>query len=307
MELRTSIQHMNLNQLHDLMQFPPKLEFSNLGMGSICFSWQGYEGHIQLSEIAKKTLAAYVEEISKNKTSLLENRESKLKETSLKLFNTNQIAKELAVRIRKLQTKATEKEAALSYLATVVRGIANNGFSRYLDEAKTLKELNTYLIDLERQIKTTKDLILKINNSIKPKFIPKPKPKPKPEFTFIFDDSADFFQFFGSTNQKNNAFSFENFFFQSSPHFNFSYEIPNMRSQQQVKNTFNPYKHLELDRSATDADIKKAHHKLALKYHPDKNNDPSAQVKFRNIQQAYEILSDKTKRSEYDRFGVIPK
>jgi len=60
------------------------------------------------------------------------------------------------------------------------------------------------------------------------------------------------------------------------------------------------YKLLEVDKNASEADIKKAYRKLAIKHHPDKGGDPE---KFKEITRAYEILSDSQKRETYDRFG----
>lgn len=65
------------------------------------------------------------------------------------------------------------------------------------------------------------------------------------------------------------------------------------------------YSSLEIDKSADDAAIKKAYRKLAQQYHPDKNpGDAAAEAKFKEIQEAYEVLSDKQKRSRYDQFGT---
>lgn len=63
------------------------------------------------------------------------------------------------------------------------------------------------------------------------------------------------------------------------------------------------YRTLGLQKGATDEDIKKAYRKLALKYHPDKNKSPGAEDKFKEIAEAYEVLSDKKKRDVYDRYG----
>lgn len=64
------------------------------------------------------------------------------------------------------------------------------------------------------------------------------------------------------------------------------------------------YKILELDRSATQADIKKAYRRLARKLHPDLNpNDKDAQARFQQINEAHEVLIDPEKRKKYDQYG----
>jgi len=65
------------------------------------------------------------------------------------------------------------------------------------------------------------------------------------------------------------------------------------------------YKLLNVDRNASDAEIKKSYRSLAMKFHPDRNadNPEAAEVKFKQIKEAYEILSDSKKRSAYDQFG----
>jgi molecular chaperone DnaJ len=64
------------------------------------------------------------------------------------------------------------------------------------------------------------------------------------------------------------------------------------------------YETLEVSRTATDQEIKSAYRKLALKYHPDRNQgDKKAEEKFKEAAEAYAILSDGDKRARYDRFG----
>ncbi len=64
------------------------------------------------------------------------------------------------------------------------------------------------------------------------------------------------------------------------------------------------YDILGVDRSADEQDIKRAYRKLALKYHPDKNpDDPNAEERFKEINEAYEVLGDSDKRAKYDRLG----
>ncbi len=64
------------------------------------------------------------------------------------------------------------------------------------------------------------------------------------------------------------------------------------------------YEVLGVDRSATKDDFKKAYRKLAMQYHPDRNpDDKSAEEKFKEAAEAYEILSDDDKKARYDRFG----
>lgn len=63
------------------------------------------------------------------------------------------------------------------------------------------------------------------------------------------------------------------------------------------------YTTLELSPGASDAEIKKAYRRLARQYHPDVNKDPAAEEKFKEINAAYEVLSDKEKKAKYDQFG----
>lgn len=64
------------------------------------------------------------------------------------------------------------------------------------------------------------------------------------------------------------------------------------------------YQTLGVARDASDEEIKRAYRKLAMKYHPDRNPDnKEAEEKFKTVQKAYDVLSDREKRSRYDQFG----
>jgi curved DNA-binding protein len=63
------------------------------------------------------------------------------------------------------------------------------------------------------------------------------------------------------------------------------------------------YKSLGVEKGATADEIKKSYRKLALKYHPDRNKDKDAEAKFKEISEAYAVLSDDAKRKQYDAFG----
>jgi molecular chaperone DnaJ len=64
------------------------------------------------------------------------------------------------------------------------------------------------------------------------------------------------------------------------------------------------YSLLGISKSATEAELKKAYRKLAVRWHPDKNKDnPEAEEKFKQISQAYDVLSNPQKRQQYDQFG----
>src|SRR5436305_14944497 len=64
------------------------------------------------------------------------------------------------------------------------------------------------------------------------------------------------------------------------------------------------YEVLGVGRNATAEELKRAYRKLAPQYHPDRNNgDPQAEARFKEINEAYEVLSDQSKRQRYDTFG----
>ena len=63
------------------------------------------------------------------------------------------------------------------------------------------------------------------------------------------------------------------------------------------------YEVLSVSRSCSDDDIKKAYRRLALQFHPDRNNAPEATERFKEATEAYQVLSDAEKRSAYDRYG----
>src|SRR5215470_4292014 len=64
------------------------------------------------------------------------------------------------------------------------------------------------------------------------------------------------------------------------------------------------YEVLEVERQSSDGDLKAAFRKLAMKWHPDRNpGDKSSEARFKEINEAYEVLKDPDKRAAYDRFG----
>src|SRR5207244_13642748 len=64
------------------------------------------------------------------------------------------------------------------------------------------------------------------------------------------------------------------------------------------------YEVLGVGRNASAEDLKRAYRKLALQYHPDRNNgDPQSEARFKEVNEAYEVLSDQSKRQRYDTFG----
>ena len=63
------------------------------------------------------------------------------------------------------------------------------------------------------------------------------------------------------------------------------------------------YDVLGVDKNAADAQIKSAYRKMALQWHPDRNKSADAETKFKEINEAYQVLSDPKKKTNYDQFG----
>ena len=63
------------------------------------------------------------------------------------------------------------------------------------------------------------------------------------------------------------------------------------------------YQILNVPRNASEEEVRKAYRKMALKFHPDKNKSPEAEDKFKEIAEAYEVLSDPQKREVFDKYG----
>ena len=66
------------------------------------------------------------------------------------------------------------------------------------------------------------------------------------------------------------------------------------------------YRILEVDRGSSPDEIKKSYRKMAMKYHPDKNpGDSTAEEKFKECAEAFDVLSDPQKKQEYDTYGTV--
>ncbi len=83
-------------------------------------------------------------------------------------------------------------------------------------------------------------------------------------------------------------------------------KAPNIPCQEGLNymNNTEFYERLGVDKNASQDEIKKAYRKMSKKYHPDINKDPGAEDKYKEVQEAYETLSDEQKRASYDQYGA---
>ena len=63
------------------------------------------------------------------------------------------------------------------------------------------------------------------------------------------------------------------------------------------------YESLGINRNANEEEVRKAFRKKAMEFHPDRNKEPGADAKFKEVNEAYQILSDPNRRAKYDQFG----
>lgn len=85
---------------------------------------------------------------------------------------------------------------------------------------------------------------------------------------------------------------------------NFIVDVSNAEWREKMAEKRDYYEALGIEKGASDSEIKSAFRKMAMKYHPDKNpGDKGAEEKFKEVNEAYSILSDTDKKSKYDRFG----
>ena len=85
--------------------------------------------------------------------------------------------------------------------------------------------------------------------------------------------------------------------------FDFPFVVLNMGVEQVSKRDY--YEVLGLGKDASQDEIKKAYRKMARQYHPDVNKAADAEDKFKEVKEAYDVLSDDQKRAQYDQFGHV--
>src|SRR5574337_983749 len=74
-----------------------------------------------------------------------------------------------------------------------------------------------------------------------------------------------------------------------------------------IAGTRDYYAVLEVNRGATQEEVKQAYRRLARQHHPDRNpGDPTAELRFKEVSEAYHVLGDADRRAHYDRFGAAP-
>jgi DnaJ domain len=289
MNIQAAIQSMNLNQLEALFQTSISIEFGNLGFGKSCFKFEGYNGKIGFKELVERIMLAFQEDMGPVQ------KEWSLKKIAL-CRNSIDSTQKLIEKVETLHKKVLKKKDLLipQKIKRTTHHIKKLIISHFNPRSTfEICKWKSNLYDLGQE------LILNISSL--------EAEKQKLERKVLEEE------FLRKKAAQNKRRTYEQQFYTDYSDFlNFIFGFPGFipafedLNQDTSSPQQDPYEVMGLERDSSQEEIKKKFYKLARLNHPDKNpNDPSAKQKFQELKEAYSILEDPKKRSQFDRFGKV--
>ena len=328
MSINFSVSSMNLNNIDDWLSKPATaIDIPKYGLGVPKIRWDRYDYSATLHELSTLIFNAYDKELN-----ALENQPLSISQREITLLKQIESGDELVNKFRKIESKVNQywMKSSLGKMGMFFHKAQNVNAGDELSTAiSELAEISKEKIKIAKKIEQEKAKKLAEENAKRQENIhartkTQTHSKTQNNPFFMFDEFFEMLRQAESARFKQSEFASSGMFgvkingqkfwmpngttefVFNGIHYKTKSNDHDYLSVPPVTHQYNPYEVMGLSKNATQQQIKKQYHKLALQRHPDKNlDDPQATVKFQLLTQAYNLLNDPKKRQDYDRFGVI--